>query len=73
MNHDLLVEIADAKVQVAKSAIATPYVYPQWDRLRCAKEAVRQANAELTAAQREWNQLIEAAPPSWKKLAPIPE
>jgi hypothetical protein len=70
---DIREQIADAKVQVAKAAIASPHLYPQWYRLCRAKEKLRTAAAELDMAQRVWNSLIEAAPDEWKKLAPIPE
>lgn len=74
MTHtELEARIAEARVQVAKSAIAHPEVYPAWGRLRDAKAAVRKANADLYVAQRVWDELIEAAPDEWKKLAPIPE
>lgn len=70
---DLKQRIAKAKVELAKSAIASPEVYPQWDRLRAAKINLARAYTELTDAQREWDAIIEAAPPEWKALAPSAE
>lgn len=63
-------QIRDAQISVAKSAIASPYVYPQYCRLKCAEERLKAAQEEYEAAKKSWNKLIEAAPPEWKKLAP---
>lgn len=62
--------IAEASVQCAKSAISSPYLWPQYGRLREAKKSLEKAEKELAAAQKAWDALISPAPPEWKKLAP---
>lgn len=71
--NDLDQRIADAKVRVAKSAIASPQMYHQWGRLSAAKRNLIAAYRELNEAQRDWDSLIAAAPPEWKALAPVVE
>ena len=63
-------QIQEARVSVAKSAIGSPNVYPQYSRLCEAKRQLLAAEKELKEARSAWDKLIEAAPPEWKKLAP---
>lgn len=71
--NDIDHQIEKAKVELAKSAIGSPQVYPQWDRLRAAKRNLIDAYRELNEAQQAWDNLIAAAPPEWKALAPVVE
>lgn len=65
--------IEKAKVEVAKSAIASPQIYPQWDRLRAAKRNLIDAYRELNEAQQAWDNLIAATPAEWRAPAPVAE
>jgi hypothetical protein len=62
--------IREASISVAKSAIGSPYIYPQYGRLTRAKSNLEKAEKELAAARAAWEDLIKDAPPEWKKLAP---
>jgi hypothetical protein len=73
MKSTLDERIAEAQVQCAKSAIASPYIWPQWQRLQTAKQKLAAAQKEIAIAQRIWDDLIAPAPPEWKKLAPDTE
>lgn len=66
----ILQQIEHAKIEVAKSAIASPHVYHEWGRLQVAAQALSAARKEYAAALAAWRGLIEAAPPQWAKLAP---
>lgn len=68
--ESLAEQIREAGISVAKSAIGSPYVYPEWGRLRGAAQKLGEAQAEYDLALAAWEKLIAPAPPEWKKLAP---
>lgn len=73
MNHqDIAQQIEEAKVQVARNAISTPYVHHEWQRLRNAIIAADLAKQELYRARKAWDSLIAPAGKEWLKLAPDP-
>lgn len=61
-------QIAEAKVSVAKSALANPFVYHEASELHEARRELKRAQARVERAQAVWDKFIAPA----KGWAPDP-
>jgi hypothetical protein len=65
----LAAQIKDAKLSVARSALANPGVFLEYGRYRAAKAAVTAAERELRAAETAWLDLIRPAVDEQRRLS----
>lgn len=64
--ESFMAQIESAKISVAKTALANPYVYPEGSRLGNARQAHSAAVQELAQAEAAWKALIAPAK-GWAK------
>jgi hypothetical protein len=46
-----------ANAHIREMKVVAPYIYPQWQRLMQANDALREATKELERAQSAWDKL----------------
>ena len=63
--------VQSAKYSIAESAIASPYIYPEYSSWRAAEDDLLKALDKLGKAREKWLKLIEPglSDPLLKKLA----
>ena len=54
---DIHEAIAQAKASVKELKQTHPYIYPQWQELKAAEQALKEAQARLERAQDAWDNL----------------
>lgn len=69
--QELFDQIESAKMNLAKNAISTPYIYYQYGDWQEAIRAKEKAEADLIKAEKKWLAMIEPGlkDPLLKKLA----